>query len=88
MSSPHTARLGEAVKALVDASVAADPSAVEAALAAVEHRIVDIEPRRGVPFAQTVAVFQRDCLARRARPPQVRTADFTKSHTVCSVALP
>lgn len=61
MSSPHTTRLAEAVKALVDGSVAANPSAVEAALAALEHRIVDIEPRRGVPFAETVAVFQRDC---------------------------
>jgi 5-methylcytosine-specific restriction endonuclease McrA len=34
---------------------------VEAALAAVQHRIVEIEPSRGVPFEDTVAVFQRDC---------------------------
>ncbi len=61
MASPHRTQLAEAVKALAEASVIADPSAVEAALAAVEYRIVDIEPRRGVPFADTVAVFQRDC---------------------------
>jgi hypothetical protein len=53
--------LAEAVKALVDASVAADVSAAEGALSAIEHRILDIEPRRGVPFAETVAVFKRDC---------------------------
>jgi hypothetical protein len=61
VASPHTARLAEAVKALVEASVAAERSAVESALAAVEHRVLDIDPRRGVPFADTVAVFQRDC---------------------------
>jgi hypothetical protein len=61
MASPHTAQLTAAVKALADASVSANPQAAEAALAAVEHRVSDIEPRRGVPLAATVAVFGRDC---------------------------
>lgn len=61
MASPHTAQLTEAVKALAEVSVTGEPSAVQAALSAVEHHVVDIEPRRGVSFANTVAVFQRDC---------------------------
>ncbi len=78
VASPHTARLAEAVKALVEASAAADPSHVEEALNAVEHRIVDIEPRRGVPFVEMVAVFQRDswtcryCGNQTVAPPVLR----------------
>ena len=46
---------------LVDASLRSAPADVESALAAVEHRVADIEPRRGLPLATTVSVFQRDC---------------------------
>ena len=61
MASPHAAELAEAVAALVDASLASDPSSVETALAAIEQRVVDIEPRRGVPLATAASVFKRDC---------------------------
>ena len=61
MASPHTAQLANAVKALAEASLEANASAVEEALSTIEQRIVDIEPRRGVPFAESVAVFRRDC---------------------------
>jgi len=56
----HTARLADAVRALAEASIAVDGAAVRSALAAVEQRVTNIEPRRGVPFATTVAVFLRD----------------------------
>ena len=61
MASPHTARLAQAVQVLVEASVAANPAAVEDALSAVEFRVVDIERRRGVPLPAMIAAFQRDC---------------------------
>ncbi len=61
MASAHRAHLAEAIKGLVDVSVAANESAVEAALTAVEQRVSDIEPRRSIPFADTMAVSQRDC---------------------------
>jgi 5-methylcytosine-specific restriction endonuclease McrA len=61
MASPHTAQLAGAVQALTEASIEANASAVEDALTAIEQRIMDIEPRRGVPVTQSVAVFQRDC---------------------------
>ncbi len=61
MPSPHTARLAEAVAELLDASLRGQPAAVEAALDEVEHRVVDIEPRRGVPLPTAAAVFGRDC---------------------------
>lgn len=77
MASPHTARLAEAVNALVDGSVATNPSAVEEALSAIEHRIVDVEPRRGVSFAEMVAVFRRDCW----------TCRYCGSHTIAPPVL-
>jgi 5-methylcytosine-specific restriction endonuclease McrA len=61
MASPHTARLADAVAELVVASLQGPPHAVEEALAGVEHRVTEIEPRRGVPLATVAAVFQRDC---------------------------
>ncbi len=61
MASPHTTRVAEAVKALAEATIAANAAAVEEALSVVEHRIMDIEPRRALPLLETVAVFQRDC---------------------------
>ena len=60
MESPYTARMAEAVKALAEASVSASPDGVEAALAAIEHRVADLEPRRDPPFGDIVAVFVRD----------------------------
>ena len=42
MESPYTARMAEAVKALAEASVSASPDGVEAALAAIEHRVTDL----------------------------------------------
>jgi hypothetical protein len=79
VASPHTARLAEAVIALVGASLGADASAAQRALGAIEHRIVDIEPRRGVRFAEMLAVYKRDCWtcrycgARTIAPPVLRT---------------
>lgn len=78
MSSRHTTRLGDAVSALVEASLGGDLSAIEHALSAVEQRIVDLEPRRGVPFAEMVAVFERDswtcryCGGHTIAPPVLR----------------
>ena len=60
MESPYTARMAEAVKALAEASTSASPDGVEAALAAIEHRVADLESRRDPPFGDTVAVFVRD----------------------------
>jgi hypothetical protein len=75
MESPYTARMAEEVKALAEASVGASPDEVEAALAAIEHRVTDLESRRNPPFADTVAVFVRDCW----------TCRYCGSHTI---ALP
>lgn len=61
MASPHATELAQAVAALVDASLASDASAVETALAGIEQRVVDIEPRRGVPLPTAVSAFERDC---------------------------
>lgn len=86
VSSSHTTRLAEAVKALTEASVAANAADVERALVKIEHGIVDIEPRRAVPFADTVAVFQRDCWTCRycggktIAPPVLRTLSSLYPH--------
>jgi len=61
VSSPHTTRLADTVSALVEASLGGDLSAIEHALSVVEQRIVDLEPRHGVPFGEMAAVFERDC---------------------------
>ncbi len=79
MPSPRTASLAAAVTGLVEAHVAADPSAVARALADVKQPRRGIEPRRAVPFAMTVDVFCRDCWACRycgnktIAPPVLRT---------------
>jgi 5-methylcytosine-specific restriction endonuclease McrA len=75
MESPYTARMAESVKALAEASVSASPDGVEAALAAIEHRVTDLESRRDPPFGDIVAVFVRDCW----------TCRYCGSHTI---ALP
>lgn len=78
MSSAYTAKLADAVAALVDASAGGDRRAVEAALGAVEHRVRDIEPRSGLSLATTVAVFERDhwtcryCGGKTVAPPVLR----------------
>lgn len=78
MASTHTADLARAVAELVDASLGVEPAAIEVALARIEQRVVDIEPRRSVPLAATVGIFVRDCWtcrycgARTIAPPVLR----------------
>ena len=81
MESPYTARMAEAVKALAEASVSASPDGVEAALAAIEHRVADFESRRDPPFGDTVAVF---C----ATVGPAATAEATRSHFRSCVRSP
>jgi hypothetical protein len=61
MPSTYTARLADAIKALVDVSIAADASAAAEAARAIEYGITEIELRHAVPFAEMLAVFKRDC---------------------------
>jgi hypothetical protein len=53
MASPHAAQLAKAVTALAEASIDANRSGAEDALTAIEHRIVDIEPRRGLLLVES-----------------------------------
>lgn len=61
MASPHTDRLTDAVAELVEASQRREPGDVEQALAEIEQRVADVEPRRGVPLRGAAAIFRRDC---------------------------
>jgi hypothetical protein len=78
VATPHADQLTRSVVTLVEASVGGDAQAASAALGEIAHRVRDVEPRAGVPFATSVSVFVRDgwtcryCAAKTIAAPVLR----------------
>lgn len=78
VATPHADQLTRSVATLVEASVTGDIQAAGTALAEIEHRVRDVEPRASVPFATSVSEFVRDgwtcryCGANTIAPPVLR----------------